>query len=147
MVELEDELAQVRLERLNADGLEGGHQARLLRHHRLALHAQLAVVPSCDPDADVVRLVGVGGKVDPNTRGLRRIDELVKVEVQVIQRVLLDPSGELSDRVVLLPEGLEAGDDSALVLQRRGAVHELLERDVPRCPCRGRPHVVRKRRR
>jgi hypothetical protein len=145
VVELEDELAEVGLQRLDADVLQIMQQVRLLRHHALGLDAGPAAFLLRDAEADGVGLLGVVGEMDGSAGRGGVVDELPEVVVEVLQRVLLDAAGKVAHRVVPLAEH-PGGVFLALgvLLQRRG-VDELLNLRVGDEGLGPRVHVVRQR--
>src|SRR5205085_7859806 len=89
-----------------------------------------AMGPRRDLQDDPPRVGAGGGEVDNSTVALDIRDELVEVEIEVVDRVLLDPPGQVAE-----PVGVRELEDAELprgMLVQDGLVHRPLELLVPR---------------
>src|SRR5688572_1113508 len=84
--ELEDPLAEVRLDRRDALGDEVLVEVDLLGRHRLRLHDELRLLRAAEPGDDPARLLRVGGAVDLRAHRLRLLGEALHERGQVIDR-------------------------------------------------------------
>ena len=96
VADLDDELAQIRLDDLHPRLLQRGRELDFLAGHRLALDAALAVRRSGDLGDDPLGLVAVGGEMDVAAVLHHVLLKLLKVIIEMIQGVLLDAPGQIA---------------------------------------------------
>src|SRR3954468_13410143 len=149
--ELDDVLAEVGLDRLDAVSLEVGVEADLLGDHALALGDRAGTRRAAQVEHDGAGLGGVAGPVDLAAAladlGLERLE----VEVEVGQRVVLDRHRQVAEPLELGqalggagaapdPAGLDLGQR---LLQRRvGDRARGVAPELERGRVRGRAHVA-----
>jgi len=134
---LDDELAEVRLDDLRADGLERRVELDLLRHHRLGLDDELGALPLCEVRDVPASFGSIRGEEDVPAPLLDVGRKLVDVAVEVGQRVgadardLIDCGGPLRFGARRFNEGLHVvlalSDDLLQHLVAEGALHALVE--------------------
>src|ERR1700692_2344125 len=102
VVELLEALAEIGLDYLDPDRSHVVSKAALLGQHRFALDKRLCTVVTQDAVHDLIMLGGVAGPMDVNPVRSRIGLELVKIRVEMGERVLFD---RRSERPKLLPFG------------------------------------------
>ena len=140
VIELNDELPEIGLEALDTVFRQVGVQMDLLRSHRLRFRHPGDLALLQDLEDGLLRVVPTIGEVDVHSIALQGVLCLLKVLVQMMQGVILDPPRELPKRVrifvvvekdslPLLGAGGGTTDDRGLLLLRdflRVGVDELM---------------------
>ncbi len=121
VIQLDDELAQVRFQNSNARRFQRVGQPGLLGRHGFDLGAQARPVLTSDAHDDLVGLGRGGRLVHHASAGLHALDELPEVGIEMIQCVLLDVGRHVAQRIEIRHLGLggRAGQD----LLPRGVAH------------------------
>ena len=125
VADLDEVLAQVRLDDLEAGFLQMGVERDLLGDHRLALGDGAGIGLAADALDEVA---GFGGGRCPmhDAAGLRHLAlELLQVEIEVGERVILDVLGGVAQRLELGQLG--AGRRDAADVVHAHALHRLLQ--------------------
>ncbi len=99
VVELHDELAEIGLDRLDAVAFEERAQLHLLGGHRLGLHHAPGVAALQDREHGPAGFVGVDREVNLGAVRLQAGLRALEIDVQVIERVLLDVTGEAAQAI------------------------------------------------
>jgi hypothetical protein len=99
VVELDDELAEVGLDDVDARLSQRRVQIELLAGHRLALDGPPAPVLPGDGHNGRGRLLGGRGQVNLDPEAIEAADQTGQVFVETIECVVLDLPGELAQRV------------------------------------------------
>jgi hypothetical protein len=133
VAELDDVLAEVGLDRHDAVLLEMLVEADLLGHHRLALGDGAGARLPADVEDDVAGVLRRLGEVDMAAGGADLLLVGLDVEVEVLERVVLDVPRGVPDRVELRQQprgggalGDEADPDMAQRLLEVGVVERVL---------------------
>ena len=101
MGELDDVLAEIRLDGRHPRALEGRVQLDLLGGHRLGLHRHLHAAVPAQPEDDLAGLLAGGGPVDVAAEPLDIVGELLEVVVEALEGGFLDPAGAIAQGVAL----------------------------------------------
>src|SRR5581483_4877978 len=99
--DLDEVLAQIGLDHLEAGALEVGIEADLLRDHRLALGDDARARLAANRGDDLPRILGRGREVHSGARFCRLPLELLQVEIEMRKRVVLDGAAALAQRLEL----------------------------------------------
>jgi len=132
--ELQDVLAQVRLDDLDSGGLQRVVQRALFGHHGFRLDRLLHAMPPRDIEHDAIDLVGRFRPAHDRAARRRAALEFLQVQIEIGERALADRGGGVPYRleVVELRDTLCApADEIRLQLRERGLqvrVGELLAR-------------------
>lgn len=114
VAQLDDQVRQVGLPRVDPAGLEGFVEPRLLRRPRLGLDHLGSAVPGDEVADGPVALLAVAGPVHDAARARHRRLELEQVVIEVAQGPFFDRTAGLAQ---LLPVG-QLGDDGAGMIDR-----------------------------
>ena len=99
--ELDNVLAEIRLDGFDAGALQCLVDGDLFAHHGLALGDALGTDTPADTDDDVAGVLRRARPVDFSTVGLHALLESFQIKVQILQRVLFDTTGRAAQRVEL----------------------------------------------
>ena len=99
VVELDDELAEVGLQALDAVFDQKRVEVDFLGRHRLGFGELGDAVALEDGENRLARVFVGGGEVDVHAAGDERLLGLGEVVAEMVERVVLDGGGELADRI------------------------------------------------
>src|SRR5262249_6539078 len=99
VADLDDELTQIRLDHIHPCRLQIRYEMDLLAHHRFRFDASRTVCLFRDVDDDALCLSRVAGEMNVTAVALHASLGLLQVEVEIVDRVLLDLTGERAESV------------------------------------------------